>query len=114
VAVFTLGRVCVKTRGREEGLRCMVVDTIDEAYVLVTGPKSVTGVRRRRVNIAHLSPLDRAVRIRRGASDHDVEAAITRAGLLGFMKGEEAPPPRAHARSEARTASAETQGEGGA
>jgi len=84
---FSVGRICVKKKGREKGLRCVIVDEIDESYVLVTGPKKLTGVRRRRVNIDHLAPTDKVVRIRRGASDQDVVSALTRANLVPFMSG---------------------------
>jgi len=71
-----VGRVCVKLRGREEGRRCVVVDIVDRNYVLVTGPEDVTGVRRRRVNMDHLKPLDERVEIGRNASDEEVKKAL--------------------------------------
>ena len=58
-----VGRICVKTTGREAGLKCVVVDLIDENFVLVTGPKDVSGVKRRRANIKHLIPLEDAINI---------------------------------------------------
>lgn len=67
-----VGRVCVKLRGREAGGRCVIVDVVDRNYVLVTGPQELTGVRRRRVNMAHLRPLDERIEIGRGASDEEV------------------------------------------
>jgi len=71
-----VGRVCVKLKGREEGRRCVVVDIVDRNYVLVTGPEDVTGVRRRRVNMDHLKPLDERVEIGRNASDEEVKKAL--------------------------------------
>jgi large subunit ribosomal protein L14e len=84
---FSIGRICVKKKGREKGLKCVVVDEIDDNYVLVTGPKKISGVRRRRANVDHLSPTDKIIRIRRGASDQDVTSALTRANLINFMSG---------------------------
>ncbi len=72
MSAFEVGRVCVKLRGREEGLECVVVDVIDRSYVVVAGP----GVRRRRVNMRHLRPLDRTVDVGRGASEEEVAAAL--------------------------------------
>jgi len=72
VSAFDVGRVCVKLRGREKGLECVVVDVIDRNYVVVSGP----GVRRRRVNMHHLRPLDRSVSVGRDTSDEDVAAAL--------------------------------------
>jgi len=81
-----VGRICVKVAGREAGRKCVVVDIVDENFVLVTGPKQLTGVKRRRVNIKHIEPLDKLVKIARGASDEDVLKAIQESGLEEFMK----------------------------
>jgi len=77
-----IGRICVKIRGREAGRRCVIVDIIDRNYALVTGPKNITGVRRRRVNINHLKLTEDVIKIRRGASDEEVYKAIVEAGLI--------------------------------
>ncbi len=74
MSVMDVGRVCVKLTGREAGSRCVIVDVIDRNYVMVTGPEGLTGVRRRRVNLSHLRPLDETVDISRNASDDDIAA----------------------------------------
>ena len=74
-----VGRICIKTRGREAGKKCVIVDLIDKNFVLITGPKSLTGVRRRRVNIRHLSPTEEKINISRGASDEEVLQALRKA-----------------------------------
>jgi len=71
-----VGRICVKATGRETGKKCVIVDLTDKSFVLVTGPKSVTGVRRRRVNISHIEPLQDKVEIKRGATDEEVAEAL--------------------------------------
>lgn len=71
-----VGRICVKLAGREAGSRCVIVDVIDRNYVLVTGPRELTGVRRRRVNMSHLKPLDESVDISRNASDEEILKAL--------------------------------------
>ena len=81
-----IGRICVKVAGREAGRKCVIVDIIDDNFVLVTGPKSLTGVKRRRVNIKHIEPLDKVIDIKRGASDEEVLKAIAATGLTDFMK----------------------------
>ena len=73
---FEVGRVCVKTAGRDTGKRCVVVDLIDKNFALVTGPKSVSGVRRRRVNVNHLKPLEEKLTIEKAASDEQVAALL--------------------------------------
>ncbi len=81
-----IGRICVKIAGREAGRKCVIVDIIDENYVLITGPKSISGVKRRRCNINHLEPLDKKIDIPKGASDEEVIKALEQAGLIEFMK----------------------------
>ena len=72
MAAMDVGRVCVKLAGREAGRRCVIVDVIDRNHVLVTGPEELTGVRRRRVNMSHLRPLDESIDISRNASDEEI------------------------------------------
>jgi len=80
-----VGRVCVKMAGRETGKKCVIVDVMDKSFVLVTGPKKVTGVKRRRVNINHVAPTETALQIKRGASDEEVTQVIEAAGKLDDM-----------------------------
>ena len=75
-----VGRICVKVAGREAGKRCVIVDIIDKNFVLITGPKSITGVKRRRVNVNHIKPTEEKIKIKRGASDEEVAKALTKAG----------------------------------
>jgi large subunit ribosomal protein L14e len=74
-----VGRVCIKKTGREAGKQCVVVDIIDKNFVLVTGPKQVTGVKRRRCNVDHLEPTDLKISIKRGADDETVAKTLLKA-----------------------------------
>ena len=80
-----VGRVCVKVAGRESGRKCVIVDVLDKSYVVVTGPKKVTGVKRRRVNINHVAPTEDTIQIKRGASDDEVTQMIKADGKLEEM-----------------------------
>ena len=71
-----VGRICVKVAGREAGRKCVIVDVMDKSFVVVTGPKKVTGVKRRRVNISHVAPTEDVIPIKRGASDEEVSQMI--------------------------------------
>jgi large subunit ribosomal protein L14e len=96
MASFEVGRVCVKLSGRETGKKCVVVDVVDKNFVLITGPKSVTGVRRRRTNVDHLEPTAEVIELKKGAEDDDVEKALTKGKKTKFMKEEVLPgKPRA-------------------
>jgi large subunit ribosomal protein L14e len=80
-----VGRICVKMAGRESGRKCVIVDVMDKSFVVVTGPKKVTGVKRRRVNINHVAPLEDIVQVKRGASDEEVTQVLEAAGKLEEM-----------------------------
>jgi large subunit ribosomal protein L14e len=80
-----VGRICMKLVGREAGKKCVIVDVMDKSFVMVTGPKKVTGVKRRRVNINHLQPLPDKLDVKRGASDEEVAQTIENAGKLEEM-----------------------------
>ena len=80
-----VGRVCVKVAGRESGRKCVIVDVMDKSFVVVTGPRKVTGVKRRRVNINHVAPTEDTLEIKRGASDEEVTQIIDAAGKMETM-----------------------------
>jgi len=77
-----VGRICVKNVGREAGKKCVIVDLVDKNYVLITGPKAVTEIKRRRANINHLEPTQEKIDINRGATDEEVAEALKTAGKL--------------------------------
>lgn len=80
-----VGRICVKLSGREAGRKCVIIDVADKSFVLVTGPKRVTGIKRRRANVNHIEPLQDKLDVKRGASDEEVEEALKAAGKLETM-----------------------------
>lgn len=86
MGLYNVGDICVKISGREAGRKCVIVDLIDKNYVLITGPKHITGVRRRRSNVDHLEPTGKNIQINKGASDADVEKALNDSGLLEWMR----------------------------
>jgi large subunit ribosomal protein L14e len=59
---------------------------MDKSFVLITGPKPVTGVKRKRANINHIMPLDDKLDLKRGASDEEVTQTLTAAGKIDEMK----------------------------
>jgi large subunit ribosomal protein L14e len=83
-----VGRICVKVLGREAGRKCVIVDVTDKSFVLITGPKKLTGVKRRRVNASHIEPMQDKIDIKRGASDEEVTDALKSLDKLEMMKKE--------------------------
>jgi large subunit ribosomal protein L14e len=85
VPAIEVGRICVKLTGREAGKKCVIVDVIDKSFIQITGPKTVTGVKRRRANINHVEPSQDKIAIARGASDEEITEALKAAGKLEEM-----------------------------
>lgn len=75
--MIEIGRVCVKIAGREAGKMCVIVDIIDENFVLIDGD-----VKRRKCNIKHLELTPRKIEIKKGAGTEEVKKAMREAGLL--------------------------------
>jgi large subunit ribosomal protein L14e len=86
VSAIQVGRICVKLQGRETGKKCVIVDVIDESFVLVTGPKAVSGVKRRRANVKHLQPLEDLLQISKGASEEEIVDLLDETGKADYMK----------------------------
>jgi large subunit ribosomal protein L14e len=87
MAALEIGRVVMKICGRETGKYAVVVkgagkEKEDKSFVLITGPKLLTGVKRRKCNIDHLEPLPHILEIKEDASDEEVLAAYEKAGLI--------------------------------
>ena len=80
MTAFVIGRLAVKTAGRETAKKCVILGFVDKNFVLVTGA-GLSGVRRRTANMKHLVPVDQIVKIKENSSDEDVASAISSAGL---------------------------------
>jgi large subunit ribosomal protein L14e len=59
MASIEVGRVCVKTAGREAGEKCVIIELIDEKFVEVVG----ISVKNKRCNIGHLEPLEKTIEV---------------------------------------------------
>jgi len=81
--MLEIGRLCIKTAGRDAMEYCVVVETIDKNYVLVDG-----NTRRKKVNICHLEPLNKTLDVKKGADSKTVAAALDKAGIEVKVKGE--------------------------
>ncbi len=81
MSVYDIGRLCIKTMGREAGHYCVIVDIIDKNYLLIDG----LNIRRRRVNYNHIEPITDTIELKKGASHEEVETAIKKAKLDNKM-----------------------------
>ncbi len=69
--MIEVGRLAIKIAGRDAGKKCIVVDTVDNNFVLIDGQ-----TRRRKCNIHHLEPLNTTLKIKKGASHAEVKKAF--------------------------------------
>ena len=76
MSIFDVGRVCIKIAGRDAGNKCVVVEQLDNTYVLIDG-----ATRRKKVNIKHLEPLDEMLKLKKGASHEEVAKAFEKLGV---------------------------------
>ena len=76
MSIFEVGRLCVKLAGRDAGRTCVVVEETTPGFVVVDGD-----VRRKRVNIKHLEPLEQTIELKAKAARADVKKAFEKLGL---------------------------------
>ena len=74
--MLDIGRVCIKTSGRDAMQYGVVVEKIDNNFVVLDGQ-----VRRRKVNVQHIEPLMKTVDIKAKADTKTVIKALEEAGF---------------------------------
>jgi large subunit ribosomal protein L14e len=71
-----IGRLCIKTAGRDAGKKCVIIDVIDEKLVMIDGE-----TRRRKCNIKHLEPLKETIKVAKNAAHSSVVAEFKKLGI---------------------------------
>jgi len=85
--MFEIGRICMKVAGREAGKYCVVVaKEKDKEFLLITGPKAATHVRRRKCNCHHLEATPYKVEIAENASDEEIMKAYEKDDIFARLK----------------------------
>ena len=84
--MIEIGRLCVKIAGRDAGKKGVIIDILDDKFVLVDGE-----TRRRKVNVLHIEPLNQVVEIKKNASHDEVAKALKE---LGIEARETKPKPK--------------------
>ena len=85
--MLNLGRVCVKTAGRDANLKCVIIEETDENFVIIDGL-----TRRKRCNKLHLEPTKDTLNIKKGASHEEVVKAFKSELNIEIAKKTEAKP----------------------
>jgi len=63
-----VGTVCVKTTGREAGQKAVVMETIDDNYVLIQGSR----IRKRKCNVSHLMPIGKTIKVNKSVTQKEL------------------------------------------
>jgi len=74
--MIEVGRLCIKIAGRDADSKCVIVDVLDDKFVLIDGE-----TRRRKCNILHLEPLKDVIKIKKNASHEDVKKEFEKLSL---------------------------------
>ncbi len=106
MSLFEVGRLCLKIAGRDAGRTCVIVEQVDNTFVVVDGD-----VRRKKVNVKHLEPMAEVVELSNKASATEVQKLFESRGLPVWRHtakkvGARPMQVRAHARKAAKGASA--------
>lgn len=66
-SVLEPGQICVKLAGREAGKICVIIEKLDDTFVIIDGQ-----TKRKRCNIMHLSPLEQKIKLPQKPSHEQV------------------------------------------
>jgi len=84
--MIEIGRLVVKIAGRDAGKKALIIDVIDDNYVMLDGE-----TRRRKCNILHIEPLNQVVQIKKNASHEEISKALKE---MGIESRESKPKPK--------------------
>lgn len=88
--MIEVGRLCVKVAGRDAGKSCVIVEAVDDNFVVIDGQ-----VKRKRCNIDHLEPLQHRLPIASGVSHEEVVKALEAVGIDVVVEEKRARKPKA-------------------
>lgn len=74
--MMDIGRLCMKLAGRDAKQFCVVIDVLDDNFVMIDGQ-----TRRKRCNVLHLEPLSREFKLKKNASHQEIVKAFEDAGI---------------------------------
>ena len=76
--IIEVGRVCRKTTGKDAGKYCVIVEKIDDNFVITEG----VAQKKKKTNIKHLEPLPKVLDIKKGASLEEVKKKLEEEKLV--------------------------------
>ncbi|MBI3036253.1 50S ribosomal protein L14e [Candidatus Woesearchaeota archaeon] len=88
--MIDVGRLCVKTAGKDAGKSCVVVEVVDDNFVVVDGQ-----LKRKRCNVDHLEPSHHQLPVAAGSSHEEVVDALGAVGIDVAVPEKRAKRPKA-------------------
>ena len=74
--MIEVGRVCIKTAGKDAGKHVVVIDVDKDNFVIIDG-----GVKRKRCNPRHLEPTAKIIPVKKGDDSSKVRKAFAAEGI---------------------------------
>lgn len=79
--MIEIGRLCIKNKGKEKGKKIVILDIVDDTFVLIDG-----NVKRRKCNINHLQITPEKLNIEKNASSEKVKEIFKERGIIEEKK----------------------------
>ena len=71
MVIFTIGRVCYKSNGRDAGTRVVLVENAKDGFVMVEGLR-----KKRKCNVQHLIPTKKMVKLPSSYTKKEIMALL--------------------------------------
>lgn len=68
MGAIEVGRVCIKTTGREAGKKAVVVKVVDKNFAIIDGKR----IKRRKCNVIHLFPTEEKLKIKENEHHEEI------------------------------------------
>jgi len=68
MSAIEVGRICIKTSGREAGKKAIVVKIVDDTFAIIDGKN----IKRRKCNMRHLFPTEKKIEIKENTQHAEV------------------------------------------
>ena len=68
MGAIEVGRVCIKTTGREAGQKAVVVKVVDKNFAIIDGKR----IKRRKCNVHHLYPTEEKLKIKENEQHEEI------------------------------------------
>ena len=100
--MIEIGRLCVKTSGRDSGNFCVVISDENKGYVTIDG-----NVRRKKCNLNHLEFLDKVLKVKKDEKSETIQKLLEKEDIKILKKGEKRNAAKKPVKNRKKTKEAE-------